>query len=434
MENTSLEIVKLLKSKGHSAYWAGGCVRDMLLGTQPKDYDIVTSAKPDEIEKLLEHTIPIGKEFGVILAVKNGHHFEIATFRSDSGYSDGRRPDAITFTHAEDDAKRRDFTINGLFFDPIEKKLHDFVDGKRDIADKIIKFIGDPHERILEDHLRIIRAIRFKSTLDFQYHPDTYKAIKHHSHLSAKVSGERLRDELNKMIAGDNPIRAFSDMEDTGVLQHVIPELVELKGVAQPLEFHHEGDVWDHTMQCLKSLQPHHTLRERWAVLFHDIAKPKTFAQKERIRYDKHPEESAKMATKILDRLKFPRAFIKEVAWAIEHHFNMKQIIEMEKGRQRKWFLHKEFPTLMTVFKADIAGTTPSDYTMFNTLSEIYELAKKELGDGPKKLITGEEVMEILGMSPGAKVGEILDEIHERQLAGEIKTKKDAIRWVSGRE
>ncbi|EKD48048.1 MAG: metal dependent phosphohydrolase, partial [uncultured bacterium] len=216
MENTSLEIVKLLKSKGHSAYWAGGCVRDMLLGTQPKDYDIVTSAKPDEIEKLLEHTIPIGKEFGVILAVKNGHHFEIATFRSDSGYSDGRRPDAITFTHAEDDAKRRDFTINGLFFDPIEKKLHDFVDGKRDIADKIIKFIGDPHERILEDHLRIIRAIRFKSTLDFQYHPDTYKAIKHHSHLSAKVSGERLRDELNKMIAGDNPIRAFSDMEDTG--------------------------------------------------------------------------------------------------------------------------------------------------------------------------------------------------------------------------
>jgi len=245
MEKTSIKIVKTLRKAGYDAFWAGGCVRDILLMREPKDYDIVTNAKPDVIEDLLEHTIPIGKEFGVILAIVNGHHFEIATFRSDSGYSDGRRPDAVTFSHPEEDAKRRDFTINGLFYDPIKKQILDFVDGKRDIKDRLIRFIGDPHERILEDHLRIVRAIRFKTTLDFQYHPETYRAIKKHAALAAKVSSERLRDEFDKIMLDDNPVEGWEDMEDTGVLGYVMPELLELKGVAQPVEFHHEGDVWD---------------------------------------------------------------------------------------------------------------------------------------------------------------------------------------------
>src|SRR3989338_2319180 len=180
MKATSIQIIEILRDAGHEAYWAGGCVRDMLLGIEPKDFDIVTSAKPDEIEKLLKHTIPIGKKFGVILAIQNGHHFEIATFRSDSGYSDGRRPDAVEFTNAKEDALRRDFTINALFYDPIKDKIIDYVGGQVDIRDRLIRFIGNPDERIKEDHLRILRAVRFKNAFDMQYHPDTYQAIKKH--------------------------------------------------------------------------------------------------------------------------------------------------------------------------------------------------------------------------------------------------------------
>ena len=431
MEKTSIKIVKILRKAGYDAFWAGGCVRDILLQREPKDFDIATNAKPKVIEDLLEHTIPIGKEFGIIMAVVKGHHFEIATFRSDSGYSDGRRPDAIEFSHPEEDAKRRDFTINGLFYDPIQKQIIDFVEGRRDIKDRLIRFIGDPHERILEDHLRIVRAIRFKTVLDFQYHPDTYKALQKHAQLADKVSGERLRDELNKMMLDDNPVEGWEDMEDTGVLKYVMPELLELKGVAQPVEFHHEGDVWDHTMQCLASLPPNATLEEKWAVLLHDIAKPQTFAQKERIRYDGHPEQSGEMAQKILRRLKFPRKFIEEVCFAITHHFDMKQLIEMPEGKRLKWFKKPAFPLLMTVFKADIAGTTPSDYSMFDELNELYKKSARRIKKEPKKLLSGEEVMEILDIEAGPKLGEILEELHEKQLAGEIKNKRAALRWVN---
>ncbi len=431
MEKTSIKIVKILRKAGYDAFWAGGCVRDILLQREPKDFDIATNAKPEVIEDLLEHTIPIGKEFGIIMAVVKGHHFEIATFRSDSGYSDGRRPDAIEFSHPEEDAKRRDFTINGLFYDPIQKQIIDFVEGRRDIKDRLIRFIGDPHERILEDHLRIVRAIRFKTVLDFQYHPDTYKALQKHAQLADKVSGERLRDELNKMMLDDNPVEGWEDMEDTGVLKYVMPELLELKGVAQPVEFHHEGDVWDHTMQCLASLPPNATLEEKWAVLLHDIAKPQTFAQKERIRYDGHPEQSGEMAQKILRRLKFPRKFIEEVCFAITHHFDMKQLIEMPEGKRLKWFKKPAFPLLMTVFKADIAGTTPSDYSMFDELNELYKKSARRIKKEPKKLLSGEEVMEILDIEAGPKLGEILEELHEKQLAGEIKNKRAALRWVN---
>lgn len=212
MKATSIQIIEILKKAGHEAYWAGGCVRDMLLGIKPQDFDIVTSAKPDEIENLLEHTIPIGKKFGVILAIQNNHHFEIATFRSDSGYSDGRRPDAVQFTDAKEDAFRRDFTINALFYEPTEDRILDFVGGQKDMEDQLIRFIGKPEERIKEDHLRILRAVRFKNAYNMQYHPDTYQAIHKHVELIKNISTERVRDELNKMIMGDNPGQAFEEL------------------------------------------------------------------------------------------------------------------------------------------------------------------------------------------------------------------------------
>lgn len=430
MQKSAIQIIKTLQDAGHKAYFAGGSVRDMIMGVDPKDYDIATSALPDEIEKLFEDTIPVGKSFGVIFTNLNGHNFEIATFRSDSGYSDGRRPDAITFTHPEEDAKRRDFTINGLFYDPIADEIHDFVGGRDDIQNKIIRFIGDPHERILEDHLRIIRAVRFKNTLGFGYHPDTYHAIKKHAQLADKVSWERVRDELNKIIVTDKAPVAFEDFQDTGVLPYVLPELEACKGVAQPMEYHHEGDVWTHLMDSLAALPPDASLTARWAVIFHDIGKPETFKIAERIRFDKHSEVSAEIAEKIMRRLKFSRREIERVSWVVKHHFMMLQLLEMPLGRQRHWFLNDGFPDLLMLFYADAAGTTPTDLSLYEKVKAEYENFRATYSEKPKPFITGEDVMKTLGIKAGPKVGELLEEAYIKQLGHELKSREEALDWL----
>jgi tRNA nucleotidyltransferase/poly(A) polymerase len=435
MMPTSIEIIKKLRRAGYEAYWAGGCVRDILLGIQPKDYDIVTSAKPDEIEKILaktlEKTIPIGKQFGVMIGVKNGHHFEIATFRSDSGYSDGRRPDAVTFTSAKEDAKRRDFTINGMFFDPVNDKIFDYVGGQKDLDAGLIRFIGDPHERILEDHLRILRAIRFKNEFNFQYEPKTYTALHKHTRLVIdKVARERVQIELNKMLMTPRAASSVEDMEDIGVLEIILPEIHDLKGIAQPTQYHLEGDVWTHTVRALRTLPETAPLAVRWAVLLHDSGKPDTFELKERIRFDHHVEFSKKHAQKVLGRLRYPRKFIEEVCWLVEHHMIMVPLVEMAEGRKRHWFLHPWFLNLMQVFKADAEGTTPTDLALYEKIFSLYRASLKKMPVLPAPLLHGEDVMKVLGIKPGKKVGEIMAEIKEKQLEGKIKTKKQALAWI----
>lgn len=430
MKNTSIAIVKTLQDAGHKAYWAGGSVRDKIMGKEPKDFDIATSALPDEIEALFEDTYAVGKSFGVIHVVENGHQFEIATFRSDSGYSDGRRPDAVLFTHAEEDAKRRDFTINGLFYDPIADEVHDFVGGKDDIQNKLIRFIGDPHERILEDHLRVLRAVRFKNTLGFGYHPDTYHALKKHAHLADKVSWERVKDELNKIILSEKAPIAFEDMQDTGVLPHVLPELEACKGVAQPMQYHEEGDVWTHLMNALESLPEDAPLLARWAVIFHDIGKPQTFQVAERIRFDKHSEISAEIAERVMRRLKFSRKDIEHVSWVVKHHFMMLQLLDMPLGRQRRWFLDPRFPTLMLLFYADAAGTTPTDLSLYQRVKSAYEDCVAHFEAQPQPFLTGKDVMDTLKLAPGPRVGEVLDEAFELQLGHELKSKEEALLWL----
>lgn len=431
MKPTSIQIIENLRKFGYEAYWAGGCVRDMLLGIEPKDFDIVTSAKPEEIEDILEHTIPVGKQFGVIMAVKNGHNFEVATFRSDAGYSDGRRPDAVDFTNAEEDAKRRDFTINGMFYDPIEDNVIDYVGGQKDLDAKLIRFIGDPEERILEDHLRILRAIRFKNEFGFQYEPKTYEAlVKHAALVIDKVSNERIAHELNKMMMSQDPVGAFEDMEDTGVLKVILPEVLAMKGCAQPMEYHREGDVWDHSMLALQSLPETAQLPVRWAVLLHDIGKPDTFKLEERIRFDGHVQRSKEIAHDILTRLRFPRRTVEEVKWLVEHHMMMVPLVEMPKGRKRHWFLHPYFLNLMQVFKADAEGTRPTNLSLYNDILNLYRKTMEEMPREPKPLLTGNDVMEELGIEPGQRVGEVLDELREKQLAKELETREQALKWL----
>lgn len=439
MKATSIEIIEILKNAGHKAYWAGGCVRDMLLGIEPKDFDIVTSAKPDEIEDLLEKTIPIGKEFGVILAVQNGHHFEIATFRSDSGYSDGRRPDAVEFTNAKEDAFRRDFTINALFYDPTADKIIDHVDGQLDLRDKLIRFIGDPEERIKEDHLRILRAVRFKNVYDFQYHPDTYQAIKKHVKLIKDISKERVADELNKMIMDrTSPSQSFEELFEIGALELIIPELCKLKGLAQPLQYHKEGDVWDHSAAALDALtdeekgedplpEEEPSLALKWATFMHDIGKYDTFSvDHERIRYDRHAAVGADIASKILKRLKFPKKLIERVDWLIRHHMMVVPLFEMNDGRRRAWFLKEGFPELLEVYRADAMGIEPMNLDQYHKMKKLYLHEIAELKKLPEKLIDGKEVMEMLGLKPGKQVGEVIEEIRHLQLDGKITTAEEA--------
>ncbi|MBI5754678.1 CCA tRNA nucleotidyltransferase [Candidatus Peregrinibacteria bacterium] len=429
MQKTSIKLVKILQDNGYEAYWAGGCVRDMLIGKDPKDYDIVTDALPEEIEKLMSHTIPVGKQFGVIIAVHDGHHFEVATFRSDSG-TDGRRPTAVLFTNAEEDAKRRDFTINGIFYDPIAKKIYDYVGGEKDLKARLIRFIGIPHERILEDHLRILRAIRFKNNLNFQYHPDTYKAVKDHANLSGKVSGERIREEFNKILEGQNPKMAFEDLQETGVLREILPELEAMKGVPQPYSYHHEGDVWTHSLDSLIALPSDASQALRWATFFHDIGKPATFSLQERIHFDGHDKKGAEIAKKILRRLKFSTREAKRIVWLIEHHMIMGALKDMSIARQRHWFIEPYFHELLALMKADIAGTVPSDYTLYNEVKTLYEDGIKRIPKEPKPLLTGNDVMKILKIKEGAEIGKILKELREKQLAEEITTRKEAMIWL----
>ena len=466
MKSTSIQLVQTLKDRGFTAYWAGGCVRDMLLNVHPKDFDIVTNATPEEIEEIFEKTYPIGKEFGVILVHENNFTFEIATFRSDSGYSDGRRPDYVTFTDPIDDAKRRDFTINALFYDPIEDKVLDFVEGQRDLEQGLIKFVGDPEKRILEDHLRLLRAVRFKHSLDFQWDAETYQAIKKHANKTGKVSAERIQAELNKIMLSDRPAEAFRELHELQMLTDIMPELEATKGVAQPHEYHHEGDVFEHTMQTLaaasQQTEPYldkeflkdmeggppepSTFHVRWAALLHDIAKPLTFKigidnpkdapadQKTRIRFDHHAEESLKIATQALERLKFSRKDIEHITWVTSHHMNLNSLIDMPEGTRNKWFRNPYFVDLMEIFRADIAGTDPSDYTTFDELNHLYHKWLLERPEEFPHLLTGEEIMELTDLTPGPELGKLIASLEDQIHAHNVKTKEEAIEFIQNQQ
>lgn len=457
----------------------------MLLGKHPKDYDIVTNATPEQIEEIFEKTYPVGKEFGVILVHENGHNFEIATFRSDSGYSDGRRPDFVTFTEPKEDALRRDFTINALFYDPIEGAILDFVNGAEDLNEHMIKFVGNPEERILEDKLRLLRAVRFKNTLQFQWHPDTYNAIKKHANKAGDVSMERVCDELNKMMMSDYPVQAFRELHELCMLTDIMPELEATKGVAQPYQYHHEGDVFEHTMRTLAAAaertEPYLDLEflkdmegnapepsvfhTRWAALFHDIAKPQTFSIgpdvqrasarreragmseeapklgatetnvepviiKERIRFDHHAETSHEIAGRVMKRLKFSNRDMEHILWVTEHHMNLNSLLDMPQGTRNKWFRNPYFIDLMEIFYADIAGTDPSDFTVFDELNRIYHKWLLERPEEFPKLLSGEEIMEIAGLPAGPELGILIESLEHEIHAHNVKTKEEAVKFI----
>ena len=448
LKETAIGIVKRLKEKGFSALFAGGCVRDMLMGIVPEDYDIATDAQPDDIINIFKRTVPIGLHFGVVLVMENDFEFEVATFRSDGTYSDGRHPDTVTFCDARGDALRRDFTINGMFYDPIEDKHFDYVGGEDDLKAGLIRAIGNPFERFDEDRLRMIRAVRFACRFDFKIEDQTAEAIKKFHDKILTVSRERIRDELRKTLTGPNPDMSIKMLDDLNLLHEILPEVTAMKGVEQPENFHPEGDVYTHTLLTLTKLadgrketdaREEHppasngldkkNLYGSWelamAVLLHDIGKPVTFEIADRIRFNNHDSIGAKMAGKICERLRMSNAEKERITWLVKMHLYLRHAQEMRVSKLKRLFAHEGYPELAELYKIDSLASTANldDYNFCQKMFE--ELKIEEIK--PEPLITGNDLI-ALGLKPGPIFSKILDAIKDEQLEQKITTKEEALK------
>jgi poly(A) polymerase len=427
------DIVRRLQTAGFSAFWVGGCVRDFLLGCEPGDYDIATAALPEEIGKLFPHTIPVGRKFGVIIVVEDEQQFQIATFRAEADYRDGRRPETVVFADARADAERRDFTVNGLFFDPVTEKLHDWVGGEADLRAKLIRTIGSPEERFAEDHLRLLRAVRFAARLGFEIEPVTFAAVKAHAPKIKLISAERVRDELLKLFRPPYAARGLELLRASGLLEHVLPEIAATVTCDQSPDYHPEGSVFNHLCLMLKALPPDAHSSLPWAVLLHDVAKPVTASrdpQTGSIHFYEHEKIGAKMAEEILERLRFPRKQIEEIADAVRHHMQFKDAPRMRKATLRRMLLRETFPLELALHRLDCLGS--------HGMLDVYDFLQTqsaELENQPEirpALLTGEDLI-ALGLKPGPAMGKLLAEIREKQLQDELKTPAEARIWVQSR-
>ena len=405
----------------------------MLLGEIPNDIDIATSATPEDISKIFPKNDDTAAALGAVIISLEGHTFEVTTFREEHELSNGRHPESVTFSDREADAKRRDITINCLYWHPISGELFDPFGGEKDVEERLIRFIGNPEERIQHDALRLLRAIRFRALIDGQYHPETFQALHALANHINVLSGERRLRELEKMLLGPHPERAFEDLWETDVIEHLIPELHKCKGIAQPADYHKEGDVWDHSMLCIASFTEDHGADVRWSALLHDIGKVDTFSVEERIRFDQHASVSADLAADLLQRLQCKKKRIEKIDWIIRHHMMMDRFFEMNDERKSHWYYHPWFTELLQLFWLDIAGTRPSGYDLYERIIKDYNAFLDAHPLPPRPLLSGEDVMDALGIQPGEKVGEIMKELYDAQIRKEITTKKEAESFIQSR-
>ena len=427
------EIVCCLQGAGFAAFWVGGCVRDFLLGREPLDFDIATDAKPEQVETLFRKTIPVGKKFGVIIVVEGGQQFQVATFRAEADYQDGRRPGKIEFANAEADASRRDFTVNGLFYDPLTEKIHDWVGGETDLSAKIIRTIGEPAERFGEDHLRMLRAVRFAAQLGFEIDPNTFAAIQTLTPKIKFISAERVRDELLKLFRPPHAARGLVLLRDSGLLEYILPELVATIGCEQSPDFHPEGSVFNHIRLMLEKMPADAGESLPWAVLLHDIAKPATAerdAATGKIHFYGHEKNGANMAEEILRRLKFSNKQIEEIVAAVKCHMQFKDVKLMRKATLRRLLMRETFPLELELHRLDSLGSH-GDLGHYNFCLAAAEELKHQPEIHPP-LLRGDDLL-ALGIPRGKKIGELLHELRDKQLAEEIKTPDAARAWVKQR-
>jgi tRNA nucleotidyltransferase/poly(A) polymerase len=422
------KLVEQLQDAGYDTWWVGGGVRDMMMGMQPKDIDIGTEATPEQIKTVFPKATQDPNALGSMRVPMGKMIFEVTTFREDDTASDGRHPEAVLFSTREKDAHRRDFTINTLYFHPISRELYDPFNGERDLKERLIRFIGDPVTRIQHDALRMMRAVRFRALIDGQYDPETYKALHEQTAMLEALSHTRKFEELQKMLLTPRPDRALEDLWELDMLQHFLPELHACKGLPQPRQYHTEGDVWDHLMACIRSFQPEHGIDVRLAALLHDIGKVDTYELQDRIRSDEHASVSADAADEVLSRLQCPVKRREKITWLIRHHMMMATLVDdsLPEERASHWYHHPWFTELLQLFWLDIMGTTPHRFGMYDDILKRYHHFLDTHPRPPKPLLNGQEVMDILGLKPGEKVGEILKALYAAQLRKDITTKKEA--------
>lgn len=423
--DAALALSRRLTEAGHVALFAGGCVRDKLLGRQPKDYDIATSAVPQEVLRLFPGANEVGAHFGVVIAKHGGHHVEIATFRTDGSYHDGRRPVSVEFSSPEEDARRRDFTINGLFEVPESGEIVDHVGGLADLRAGILRAIGDPAARFSEDSLRLLRAVRFAAALGFEIELRTLAALAAHAGLLGRIAVERIREEFSKILVSQRRRQGFERLVETGLMWHIVPEVYGMIGCEQPPEWHPEGDVYVHTSIMLELLEPDAPLELCLAVLLHDIGKPPTRTMDgDRARFNGHDAVGAEMARVILGRLKYPNAVIEAVVAMVGRHMQFMNVQKMRVARLKRFMAEPTFPQEMELHRVDCASSNgfTDNYEYLQAKGE--EFASEPLI--PPPLVTGRDLIG-LGLAPGPRFRDLLETIQNEQLEGRLADREGAL-------
>lgn len=422
-------VARRLSEAGHEALFAGGCVRDGLLGVEPKDYDIATSARPDQVLALFPGGDEVGAHFGVILVRESGHQFEIATFRSDGAYLDGRHPDSVTFTTAEEDAKRRDFTINGLFEDPATGEIHDHIGGRADLEAKVIRAIGDPRERFEEDSLRLLRAVRFTIQTGFELDATTREAMSAQASLLARVSPERISGEFDRIITHPARRRGMELLVESGLMGFIVPEFLALRGCEQPPQFHPEGDVYVHTLIMLDLLPDNPSRELALAVMLHDIAKPPTLTIDEtgRIRNNGHDRVGAHMAEDILRRLRYSNQVIEDVCAMVANHMNFMHVQQMRTAKLKRFMARPTYRDEIELHRVDCT----SSHGMLDNI-DFLELKEGEFASEPlipPPLVSGLDLI-AMGFTPGPRFKQILEFVQTEQLEGRLVDTDSALAAV----
>jgi len=429
-EGAARSIVEKLRAKGFEALYAGGCVRDRLLGLEPHDYDVATSARPEQVEALFLRTVPVGAQFGVILVLEGDAEIQVATFRGDGSYHDGRHPESVHYTDAEGDARRRDFTINGLFYDPIKEEVLDYVGGHDDLEKRLIRAIGHPSERFAEDKLRLLRAVRFATTLGFTIDPETWSALLQWTPNIHAVSAERIREEFCKILLSPNRLRGFDLLDECSLLRMILPEMETLKGCDQPPDFHPEGDVFIHTRLMISLLPEKVSLPLALSVLFHDLGKPPTRFVDEtgRIRFNGHEGVSAEMSLRIMKRLRFSNEIIDAVIPMVRLHMSFKDVPNMRVATLKRMMARPTFDDELELHHVDCLGSHGMLDNHALLISKRHEFANQPLI--PPPLLTGDDLIG-LGWKPGKKFAEILRVIQTLQLEGTLNTREEAFAWIA---
>jgi len=430
-------ICRTLRAAGHQAYLVGGCVRDILLEREPADYDVATGATPDRVQRLFPHSLAVGAKFGVIVVTEDSEsgaaeHVEVATFRSDVSYSDGRHPDQVVYTETpEEDARRRDFTINALFLDPETMEILDFVGGRDDLRAGIIRAIGRPADRFREDKLRMLRAVRFAARFRYAIEAATFTAILKSAPEIHEVSAERIREELTKILTEGAARRGFELLDETRLLPELLPEVARMKGVEQPPQFHPEGDVWTHTLIMLEGLPAGCPPTLAWGVLLHDVGKPPTFTPPSgpngRIRFDEHVEVGMRMAEEICRRLRFSNDDTSQIVALIANHMRFKDVPQMKTSTLKRFVRLDRFDEHLELHRLDCRSSHGN--------LDNYDVVRKFLADTPPeqvrppRLLTGDDLI-ALGYAPGPPFHAILEAVEEAQLNGKVSTREEALRLV----